>query len=78
MSQPLSDADYERREVERIALEEAQETRGEDFWDEMEGSVELPEFLSIPTDDEERVERDWDRMLAQEDLALYSEWGVVR
>jgi len=69
---------YVRAEVERVTLEEAEQQRIEDFWDEMEGRVELAGFLPIDRPDEERVERETDRMLAQEDLALYAEWGVVR
>jgi len=64
---PLSDDEYARREEEHAALEEAQ----------LVGASE-PEFLPISRVETERVERDWDYMLAHDDLALYSEWGVVR
>ncbi|HET7455414.1 MAG TPA: hypothetical protein VFJ76_07835 [Solirubrobacterales bacterium] len=74
----ISDDDYARQEEERVALEEARETRGEDFWDGVEARAQAAEFLPIASVDVERVELATDRMLRQEDLALYSEWGVVR
>lgn len=74
---PLSDDDYARQEEERIALEEARETRGEDFWDGLEARAHAAELLPIDTVDVERVELDTDRMAHQEDLALYAETGRV-
>jgi hypothetical protein len=62
---------YPHEEEERIAQEEA-------FWDELEARGKAAEFLPIDRPGEERVERETGLMLAQEDLQLYAEFGVVR
>jgi hypothetical protein len=67
----LSDEDYVMQEIERITLEEASDPRYQE-------PPETPEFGPGDYRDEERVERETDRMLAQEDLQLYAEFGVVR
>ena len=74
---PLSDEDYVRREVERLTSEEASGMH-EDFWDDVEARARLSEVLPVNRPDEERVEREWTAMARGEDLALYSEFGVVR
>jgi hypothetical protein len=74
---PLSDDDYVRQEVERISSEEARETRGEDFWEDVEVRAEAAEFLPIAAVDVERVERDYDYMEAHDNFSLYSETGRV-
>ena len=74
---PLSDDDYVRQEVERIALDEASETRGEDFWEGVRVTADAAEFLPISSVEVERVETDWDYMRAHDNFALYSETGRV-
>jgi len=76
-SPPLSDDDYVRQEVERIALEEAAETRGEGFWEGVRVRSEAAEFLPISSVEVEKVDRDYDYMEAHDNFALYSETGRV-
>jgi hypothetical protein len=64
---PLSDDDYARQEEERYALGEPPET-----------IIEAPEFLPIGSVEVERVETDWDYMLAHENPRLFDEWGIAR
>ena len=68
---PMPLPPYLLQKDERRAQEEA-------FWDDLEARAKAAEFLPIDRPDEERVERETGRMLAQEDLTLYAEWGVVR
>jgi hypothetical protein len=49
----------------------------ESYWQEVEDRVELAEFGNVDRVDEERVEREFDQMLAGEDRGLYDLEGRV-